>query len=450
MLEKIGKFKLLIVGALVSLLFIAVTIGQLQRQQEIRSRAAGQAVSVILDPLTKSINVGGNLAVQVNINGADNNISAVDISFTYDSNLLQLLSYSPSSLFTTIINDSNTLGTIHYVGVNPTSNPITGSSINIGALVFKGKATGTAKVGFSNIHINASGVPGALPVNTENTKEGTYTINDSPHVTSTPSPTPATGSCNSDCINKFGYTAGTCIPFADGNACISGGGGIINADCGSGSCCCTKATPTPTAKPTATKAPTPTPTTKPVATSTPLPTTPLVTSTPVPPGSTLLAISATMPGIGGTSGNKTPKRPSREAKIVLLDSQNHAVPTTQGNINFDGTKFSGTINLLANFVSGTYSIKIKFDNTLFKLVPGIQNIIAATTNQIPQVTLVPGDIDGNNILDILDWNIILGCVKSDAACSESKKVLADLNDDGKVDEMDLNIILRGFASRNGD
>jgi hypothetical protein len=161
-------------------------------------------------------------------------------------------------------------------------------------------------------------------------------------------------------------------------------------------------------------------------------------------------MTAAMPGIGGTGGNITPRRPSRTAEIKVFNSQNQVVKTVSGALAFNGTAFAGTIDLGTGFASGTYTLKIKLDNTLVRLVPLMQNITSGTTNQIPQVSLVSGDIDGNNILDILDWNAILSCVKGETACAQDKKTLADLNDDGKVDEMDLNIILRGFAIRRGD
>jgi hypothetical protein len=85
--------------------------------------------------------------------------------------------FFPSEVFSTIINTFINNGEIHYVGVNPGSNPITGQAIKLGTFYLKaGSNEGEATVGFSSIHINASGVEGALPINTENTKNGIYTI----------------------------------------------------------------------------------------------------------------------------------------------------------------------------------------------------------------------------------------------------------------------------------
>ena len=200
--------------------------------------------------------------------------------------------------------------------------------------------------------------------------------------------------------------------------------------------------------------PTSTPTTStPTATRTPkagLTGVPTVTVTPTQPqGGIPLLISAVMPGIGsGAGGNTNPARKTREARIIIKNAQNQEVANSSGTLTFDGTKFAGNVNT-GQTLSGPHTIKIKLDNTLLKLASGIQNLsgLPGTSSQIPQVALVSGDLDQNNTMDILDYNIFISCF-GDKTCD--KKTLSDLNDDGKVEEMDLNILLRGFAIRNGD
>ena len=157
---------------------VPLTIVQVQNQQEGRSRAGGGAVSVSLTPQSSNVSVGENLVLEVKINASGNNITAADITFTYDAGRLNLTSngLQASSVFTTIQNGTTIPRTIHYVGVNPSSSDITGNEIMIGTLAFTATEPGQATVGFSNIHINASGVDGALPIDTDNTKNGTYTI----------------------------------------------------------------------------------------------------------------------------------------------------------------------------------------------------------------------------------------------------------------------------------
>jgi hypothetical protein len=64
-----------------------------------------------------------------------------------------------------------------------------------------------------------------------------------------------------------------------------------------------------------------------------------------------------------------------------------------------------------------------------------------------------GDVNNDNALNILDYNAILGCVgdkKNTSTCTTGNA--ADLNDDGAIDGVDLNIFLVSltFAHREGD
>jgi hypothetical protein len=57
-----------------------------------------------------------------------------------------------------------------------------------------------------------------------------------------------------------------------------------------------------------------------------------------------------------------------------------------------------------------------------------------------------GDANEDNVLDLRDYNLILGCYLQ--TCE--RLVVKDFNDDGKVDEKDLNTFYSGLANRNGD
>ncbi|HVZ67572.1 MAG TPA: cohesin domain-containing protein [Patescibacteria group bacterium] len=186
MFEKLGKYKVVLGALVVAILAGGVffTVNQLQKQQEDRSHASGEQVAVILSPLTSTVAVGDKLVVQVNINTAQNNITAADITFNYDPAVLSVtptsssgsLGFTPASILNAVTNDSNTPGTIHFVGVNPTSASISGSMVNIGTISLVAKANGNSAIGFSNIQITAAGVSGILPIDTNNTKNGAYIV----------------------------------------------------------------------------------------------------------------------------------------------------------------------------------------------------------------------------------------------------------------------------------
>ena len=73
---------------------------------------------------------------------------------------------------------------------------------------------------------------------------------------------------------------------------------------------------------------------------------------------------------------------------------------------------------------------------------------------MPNVSLVTGDINNDNALTILDYNVLIDCY-SDLLparnCSDqNKKASADLSDDGAVNASDYNLFLRELSVVSGE
>lgn len=375
MLETIKKFKIqIIIVTLLLAISIPLTLMQVSKQQQNKSKASASPVSLILNPLTGSHAVSSTFDVDLNMNTGTNNATAIDTKITYDPDKLTLLSFIPTATFpSTIINDTATAGTIHYVGVNVENTPITGPAIKVGTLKFTGKAVGSATVGFSDIQVTGLGETTLLTIDTENTKNGTYTITD----------------------------AGNPPPE--------------NTQ-----------------------------------------------------GETQIKIAFMFPGIAASTDprlgfNNSPKHPEIPVRVKVFNSQGQEVGTEKtGNASISANMdYRGTISLGNSFPTGTnsYSVFIKTKNSLWKRLSGIQTITGGQVNDFSAnpPKLVTGDQDDNGKLTLEDYAKVLGCVPQppnntprDATCVGGKEDLADINDDGKVDEKDINILLGGFAQREGD
>ncbi len=215
--------------------------------------------------------------------------------------------------------------------------------------------------------------------------------------------------------------------------------------------CIAQATPTPTPNPSGSPTPTPTPI----------------------PGHTMLAFTIGMDAIGSagdnenpnpSSSNQSPQHTTRNLAVQIFDSNNSQVFAQVGSINYNSGSgvFLGTVDLGANFANGNYTVKVKSDGHLRRLIPGIQNITSALTQpiQMLRVNLVAGDVDLNNALNINDYNILLSCVSSPFIANIDNHVLcnsnanyiqlSDLEDNGVINEFDYNLFLREYAVQNGD
>ncbi len=199
--------------------------------------------------------------------------------------------------------------------------------------------------------------------------------------------------------------------------------------------------------------------------------TPILTATlyPTPtynPGETYIKISFSLPGIGVGSANlglnSTPLNPQRDVWITVLDEANNPIVTNQqGRAIYNPTsgKYEGKIGLgllaptptLTPALSDKFVVKIKINNSLYKRTPGISTIhYGSPNNSSTDVALVSGDLNNDNTLGVIDWTFMIACVKNEASCTEKTRKLADLNDNGSIDETDVQILQRGFALRDGD
>jgi len=221
--------------------------------------------------------------------------------------------------------------------------------------------------------------------------------------------------------------------------------------------------PTKTPTPTLTKTPTPIPSNTP--TSTPKPTnTPFPTSTPVPQA-TKINLNLFLHGLGNAGdnanpslhslSNKNPGRPQRTVTVSLLNSSNIEVANKSGVVTYNpqtGT-FKGVVDMGNQITTNSYNIKITTNQFLTRRLPGIQSLTAGITNTVPDGTLVNGDANNDNKLDILDYNIILGCYSDfepAKSCTADQKLQSDFTDDSKVNQFDYNLFLRELSVQGGD
>lgn len=218
---------------------------------------------------------------------------------------------------------------------------------------------------------------------------------------------------------------------------------------------------TPTLTPTVTPIPAPTLTTAPVPTNTPTPTPTKI------PGNIKVSLALTLSGIGnGIGANLDPKTKTRQVTICLYAADadinddpncNNALVKTTGTVTFDTAtkRFTQQSFDLGQIPDGNYQIVAKTDKYLRKRWPTFITLRSETTTPLANLTLLTGDINDDNILDVQDYNAYRDCFyKNLNNLSCRQQDWADLNDDGKldttVDFSDIKLLLQNFSVREGD
>lgn len=182
---------LLLIIAIIAVIVIPLTVIQVQKQQEIRQRAASEnSVSLQFSPSEiDAKNVGDNFDVDLNLlNSNPKDISAIDMTITYNSSNLNLANFKPSpeSGLLQIARDTSTPGKLRYIAANATDTPIIGAFVKLGTLTFTEKALGAWGVGFSNVTVTANGTPQPLIVDTQSVEITQLNPSLAPSITPTP------------------------------------------------------------------------------------------------------------------------------------------------------------------------------------------------------------------------------------------------------------------------
>lgn len=277
--------------------------------------------------------------------------------------------------------------------------------------------------------------------------------------------------CNGQGTRTCTYTSktgfATCNPVTTTSPCNN-----APPNCSQGFICqnqtCNQITSTPSPTVTKTPTPTPSPTLQPSTTATPTRTpTPIISNTSTPtPGSTMLALNLGLDGIGvatdnvqrqagntNTAGLTTnPIRPTRNI-IVELFKAGSATPeitkTASIRFNYASNIFTGTIDL--GQTTGTYTVKVKTPGYLKKNVGAFS--FANNTINAPRADMIAGDVNGDNTLDILDYNILISCIFGNgSSCAQNSdyNILSDLNDNGVKNQLDYSLFIRELPVQNGD
>jgi hypothetical protein len=192
-------------------------------------------------------------------------------------------------------------------------------------------------------------------------------------------------------------------------------------------------TSTPVESPTSTpvESPTSTPVESPTSTPVESPTSTPVespTSTPVESPTSTPVESPTATATSQLDGTLTGKVIAGKAVTVgLYDAQDSLVTSVTANVD-------GTFSLTAP--AGTYTVRATASG--FLSAEGPATLTGGSTTTMPDVTLLAGDIDGNNVIDQFDAMTI------GMNYNGSTPTAADLNDDGVINVLDLELLAQNY------
>ena len=118
---------------------------------------------------------------------------------------------------------------------------------------------------------------------------------------------------------------------------------------------------------------------------------------------------------------------SKPVTVSLYDASNTLISSTTANAN-------GTFSL--NAPAGPYTVSATASGFLSS--QGAVTLTAGNTSTMPTISLLAGDIDGNNVIDQFDA-LTIGMSYNTAT-----PAAADLNNDGTINVLDLELLAENY------
>ncbi len=171
--------------------------------------------------------------------------------------------------------------------------------------------------------------------------------------------------------------------------------------------------------------------------------------TPLPDSDTKITIDVGLNGIGST-GNKNPKKKSAKINIDIFAPDGIRIGNLSKEIPYNKElgRYKGQIPIPIS-QKQVYNFYISSPSYLTSRID--KEIIPETGNDIKTFNLSAGDINGDSVRNLLDWNLINACsiydrAKDNKVCQNGSLYMinSDLNSDGKVDLDDINLWRREF------
>lgn len=175
---------------------------------------------------------------------------------------------------------------------------------------------------------------------------------------------------------------------------------------------------------------------------------PTVTVAPThPPKELKISFKTFLTGIGKKPLENThPKRTTRYAKMFLVNAKNFVTTSYDVALRYEESdgSFVGTL-IVPDIDTGMYKVQMKVDGYLLSEFSESKFLAVGSEYFFVPVRLFAGDVNNDGRVSVVDYNLMLSCsiiAAESGTCSKQARILADLDDNGRVDENDQFIFIK--------
>lgn len=179
-----------------------------------------------------------------------------------------------------------------------------------------------------------------------------------------------------------------------------------------------------------------------------------------PPACKDRAASASNNATTGTStngcfSNQNPLHPTRDVVIEMLNASGSAVASLSSTMTYASESgfFKGVGKITTGVKSAAYTFRAKTPKYLGRKIAFTQIVKPGETYTLPPTDLIAGDIDNDNQLSVLDYSQIAQCYtypNKPPHCDKERIDTVDTDDNGVINEFDVNLFIRELSERIGE
>lgn len=148
--------------------------------------------------------------------------------------------------------------------------------------------------------------------------------------------------------------------------------------------------------------------------------------------------------------NSSPRHPDKKVELTIYNRSFEKITDLAGFVSYDLAQgvFRGIAFIEKPIPDDRYYIKLRVPGYKDRMSDTAQKIISGTENVIETFSMKAGDINFDNSINTLDYNIMKNCMGATRPDSDSRNIYnlhCDLNDDLEVDQTDLEILINGLS-----
>jgi hypothetical protein len=153
--------------------------------------------------------------------------------------------------------------------------------------------------------------------------------------------------------------------------------------------------------------------------------------------------------------NQKPLHPERKMLVELINEDEETIASLSSTMDYDSKAgiFNGIGKILSGVKQGTYTFRVNTPMFLWNKIAFTQLIKPGETYDLPLTDMIAADVDNDNQLSILDYSLIALCytypTQSSPTCDKAKSDAVDTDDNGVINEFDVNLFVRELSERIG-